>query len=122
MVVSASHNAQGRTFSLTPEVSSLGSAPWTPLIADKANQSFAYYYDYESSDKDGFEPFASQADLDRWFRELHPSNYGKKMNDGEEGNPNVDEVSWTGSSYKGEVLLRKTAWCVFDQKCECEYG
>mmetsp|Transcript_35766 Transcript_35766/g.86522 ORF Transcript_35766/g.86522 Transcript_35766/m.86522 type:complete len:425 (-) Transcript_35766:3-1277(-) len=115
MVVSASHNGQGRTFSLTPEVSQLGASSWAPLVEDEATQSFAYYYDYDDSSNDdkGTSPaFASQADLDRWFRELHPSNYEARQ----------DEISWTGASYKGEVLLRKTAWCVFDDECKCEYG
>ena len=118
MVVPTSHNdARGRTFTLTPAVSPLGPAPWTPLVEDQVTQSFAYYYDYESNkDKAGTSAFASQADLDRWFQELHPSNYEKAA----ENTP--DEISWTGSSYKGEVLLRKTAWCVFDKQCKCEYG
>lgn len=124
MMVSANHNDQGQMFSLTPEVSQLGATSWVPFVEDEATHSFAYYYDYDaaSSSDDGkgsSSIFASQADLDRWFRELHPSNYDTT---GSGGNAKQDEISWTGASYKGEVLLRKTAWCVFDEACKCEYG
>ena len=122
MVVSAYHNGQGRKFSLTPEVSQLGATSWAPLVEDEATESFAYYYDYDDSSKHGkgtSPAFASQVDLDRWFRELHPSNYESF---GSVGNAKNIEIAWTGASYKGEVLLRKTSWCVFDEACKCEYG
>ncbi|CAJ1945981.1 unnamed protein product [Cylindrotheca closterium] len=121
MVASSNHNGQGRKFSLTPEVSQLGATSWVPLVEDEVTQSFAYYYDYDSSnDNEGKAPaFASQADLDRWFRELHPFNYETNSSD---GNAKQHEIAWTGASYKGEVLLRKTSWCVFDEACKCVYG
>ena len=40
----------------------------------------------------------------------------------QDGNDGDDSVAWTEASYKGETLLRQTAWIVLDDDCQCEYG
>ena len=90
---------------LTPDLSPLGRDVWLPFVEDDDTQSYSYYLD------DTPHAALAKKDLDRWFRELHPSNY--KSEDG---------LAWTKSSYKGETLLRQTAWCVFEPQCTCEYG
>lgn len=103
-----SQNMDANKLSLTPYVSPLGKAVWKPLVQDSDTESYSYYLPAAAADSSP--PFASWKDLDRWFQELHPSNYKQ------------DDTTWTETSYKGEELLRKTAWTVWDERCTCEYG
>eukprot|EP00546_Thalassionema_frauenfeldii_P004363 CAMPEP_0178912320 /NCGR_PEP_ID=MMETSP0786-20121207/10196_1 /TAXON_ID=186022 /ORGANISM="Thalassionema frauenfeldii, Strain CCMP 1798" /LENGTH=269 /DNA_ID=CAMNT_0020584887 /DNA_START=67 /DNA_END=876 /DNA_ORIENTATION=+ len=87
------------SFSLTPDISPF-QQQWNVLVEDNETNSFSYYL------KDAF----PQEQLDRWFEELHPSNFVANNN------------AWTDAQYKGEPLLRKTAWVVLQDECICEYG
>ena len=95
---------------LTPDLSpSVTRELWKPFVEDVDTQSYSYYLPASSFVSSSL--LASPQDLDRWFLELHPSNYNS---DG--------DGSWTGASYRGEQLLRKTAWCTLQDECSCEYG
>lgn len=50
----------------------------------------------------------SQGEMDDWFQELHPQSLG------------VGNGAWTDAFFKGQVLLRKTAWYVWPP-CQCAY-
>lgn len=89
----------------TPQISPLDKDSWQPLVQDNVTTSYAYYLPATS-----LSHVASWKNLDRWFQELQPSNY------------RPDESAWTEASYNGELLLRKTAWTVLDERCTCEYG
>lgn len=91
---------------LIPELSPFERQIWEPFVQDHDTQSYSYLLPASSFISSSF---ASKQDLDRWFQELHPSKY------------DTDDA-WTIASYKGETLLRKTAWCVFEDQCVCEYG
>eukprot|EP00980_Cylindrotheca_fusiformis_P003449 scaffold770_cov109-Cylindrotheca_fusiformis.AAC.16 len=108
LMIIANQDMGPTKISLTPAISPLKKELWQPLLEDEHTQSYAYYL---SPGGDGTSPaIASWKELDRWFQELHPSNY------------DPDDSAWTTASYKGELLLRKTAWTVFDENCKCEYG
>eukprot|EP00527_Entomoneis_sp_CCMP2396_P003475 CAMPEP_0198148396 /NCGR_PEP_ID=MMETSP1443-20131203/41178_1 /TAXON_ID=186043 /ORGANISM="Entomoneis sp., Strain CCMP2396" /LENGTH=224 /DNA_ID=CAMNT_0043813067 /DNA_START=179 /DNA_END=854 /DNA_ORIENTATION=- len=72
---------------------------WQPVLQDRATESFSYYLPREAL------PF-SDVRLEQWFQRLLEA----------------PDDSWSDSFYKGKKLLRKTAWCVFDLDCACEYG
>eukprot|EP00978_Attheya_sp_CCMP212_P017669 scaffold47334_cov43-Attheya_sp.AAC.3 len=106
---------------LTPDKSPLSHDKWEPFIEDEETQSYSYYLPHKDDDD---AVFATREQLDRWFRELHPSSFVT--------NEDTDDVAWTDAHYQGEILLRKTAWCVLDSatnknedvesSCQCEYG
>jgi len=78
------------------------SSHWTSFVVDEARESASYLWKYTAEES----PLSKQ-ELDRWFDNLHPSKIPQ---------------AWTEAHYKGEKLLRKTAWTVLDRDCQCEYG
>mmetsp|Transcript_15927 Transcript_15927/g.28959 ORF Transcript_15927/g.28959 Transcript_15927/m.28959 type:complete len:321 (-) Transcript_15927:245-1207(-) len=103
---------------LTPDKSPLSHDKWEPFIQDEETQSYSYYLPHKDDDD---AVFATREQLDRWFRELHPNSFV--------ANEDMDDVAWTDAHYQGELLLRKTAWCVLENNdedvessCQCEYG
>lgn len=102
---------------LTPQITRQGR--WLPFIRNEKNASYAFYlpHDVDNGNGDGLARSSPASDftsaqLDEWFRDLHPSGY-------------ADEPTghaWTDATYKQLLLLRKTAWCAFDNRCTCEYG
>jgi hypothetical protein len=83
---------------------------WKPFVEDEDTQSYSYYLEDNNIPSSVFTP----EQLDRWFRELHPSSYCSSADS--------EDASWTEASYQGELILRQTAWCVFADGCTCEYG
>ena len=92
-------------FSLVPEMSPIRG--WTPFLEDADRQSYSYVLPF---DKSSCTPWNSPSQLDEWFQALHPSRYAS------------DASAWTDAQYKGEQLLRKTAWLSLEDKCDCDYG
>jgi alkylated DNA repair dioxygenase AlkB len=117
---------------LTPNVSPLGPRRWRPFVEDVELSSYSYYLPHivpsssasSAADDDGDDndddyaippsPAAafSSSRLDEWYRSLHPSGYVEEPHGS----------AWTDASYRGQPLLRKTAWSVLDGRCTCEYG
>ncbi|CAD7965037.1 unnamed protein product [Amoebophrya sp. A120] len=101
--------------------STSSSNPWRPLVEDVARRSYSYVCRFVQQGKqdkslDDSTPSTTsssftKSELDSWFRQLHPDTLGVNTTG-----------AWTDAYYKGSLLLRKTAWCVFDESCECEYG
>eukprot|EP00392_Amoebophrya_sp_AT5.2_P007276 g7290.t1 len=101
---------------------------WCPFVEDHGRRSYSYFA------QNAF----SQAELETWFHELHPRTYYGSDSDwivatesagagaGPAGTPlpvgEQEQTAWTDAYYKGRLLLRKTAWCVFEKDCVCEYG
>jgi alkylated DNA repair dioxygenase AlkB len=91
----------------------------TPFIENKELSCYSFYLPHQkimdtSKDDDKVDTgsaFTSDQ-LNSWFQALHPSQY--------EDEP--DGHAWTDASYKNQLLLRKTAWHTFDERCSCEYG
>ena len=77
---------------------------WQPMVEDVKRRSFAYVLRAEKS------AHFSPGTLDTWFVRLHPRNFA------------ADGTAWTAAYYRGERLLRYTAWAVLDPACRCEYG
>ena len=77
---------------------------WKPVVCDPERRSYAYVLRAEDN------PSFSREQLQEWFQALHPSTIG------------IAEGAWTDAHYKGEMLLRKTAWCTLQEGCTCEYG
>jgi hypothetical protein len=98
---------------LSPLGNNRGDLLWKPFVEDEDTQSYSYYLE---ADNNRASPVFTPEQLDRWFRELHPSSYCSSA-DAEDA-----DASWTEASYQGERLLRQTAWCVFADGCTCEYG
>jgi alkylated DNA repair dioxygenase AlkB len=95
---------------LVPETSAIKN--WVPFLEDPKTQCFSYLLPFkDNADETSPHAWTTRSQLDQWFSALHPSRY----TDQEEG-------SWTDSYYKGELLLRKTAWTTFPQDCHCDYG
>jgi alkylated DNA repair dioxygenase AlkB len=104
----------------TPDTSALDiRSRWKPFIEDHDAQSYSYYlpqYDYGDEENDNNNnnnknnKVFDKTQLAQWFRELHPASLV-------EGGD-----AWTDAMYKGERLLRKTAWVVLEDECSCEYG
>mmetsp|Transcript_9821 Transcript_9821/g.14369 ORF Transcript_9821/g.14369 Transcript_9821/m.14369 type:complete len:326 (-) Transcript_9821:100-1077(-) len=99
---------------------------WKVFVEDPQRRSYSYYLPFPPSHPIPFginEDTKSQQNeqvhnlwfveeqLDSWFDKLHPNSLGVN-----------NTGAWTDAHYQGELLLRKTAWCVYDQKCTCEYG
>ena len=82
------------------------SPPWEPFVVDEGLESFSYHLPHSKANA------LSDDQLSIWFESLHPSAY--------RGEPNGH--AWTDASYKGQKLLRKTAWHTLDDGCSCEYG
>ena len=74
---------------------------WTPLLHDPARRSYAYLLRRGAH--------LCDAQLAAWFDALHPRAC-------------ADAGAWTAAHYRGEELLRRTAWAVLDSRCQCEYG
>lgn len=91
---------------LVPQTSPLTSR-WIPFLEDSTRQSYSYLLPFADDEK---VHWTNKSQLDRWFDFLHPSQYTRQEN------------AWTDSYYKGELLLRKTAWVTLGKHCACEYG
>jgi alkylated DNA repair dioxygenase AlkB len=78
---------------------------WQPFLVDEERSSFSYHLPFARTQ------WISVDELDGWFDALHPSGFAKDIN-----------LSWTDAHYKGEKLLRQTAWCTLQSSCECDYG
>ena len=94
---------------LIPKKSPLKEREWIPFLVDDERQSYSYVLPYDDDNT-----WASKKQLDEWFNALHPSNYYEQEND--------DGIAWSDATYNGELLLRKTAWVVLNNKCKCDYG
>ncbi|CAB9504048.1 expressed unknown protein [Seminavis robusta] len=79
---------------------------WKPIVEDSETKSYSYYLPYSTTSTTN--NFATREQLDRWFHTL------SSLED--------DETAWSDAHYQGELLLRKTAWVVLDDRCTCEYG
>ena len=79
---------------------------WQSFVHDDARRSYAYIL----RAADGEHPVFSPEQLDGWFEALHPRQFG------------TGSAAWSQSFYRGEELLRSTAWAVLDPACRCEYG
>jgi len=75
---------------------------WEPFLEDPDRRSFAYVVR-------GSAGLFSADELDEWYRALHPDT----VDSGSVG-------GWTDSAYRGQKLLRKTAWYV-RPPCTCAY-
>ena len=85
---------------------------WTPFLVDETRSSFSYHLPFAPSPSS----WTSVDELDDWFHALHPSRYEKDDND------DSSFLAWTDAYYKGEKLLRQTAWCTLQPGCLCDYG
>lgn len=96
---------------LVPQTSSL--SHWIPFLEDASQQSYSYLLKFEEKnnqlEEEEEKAWTNRSQLDQWFRALHPSHY----------TPKEGASSWTDVYYKGEKLLRKTAWTTH---CQCDYG
>lgn len=77
---------------------------WRPFVHDDARRSFAYVLPATAGSH------FSAEQLRTWFAALHPRQYA------------TDGRAWTTASYRGEELLRRTAWATLDERCRCDYG
>lgn len=88
---------------------------WVPFLVDRATASFSYHLPWPGGDTSASSSslWASEEELNKWFHALHPNQH-----------TTTDESSraWTDAYYKGEKLLRQTAWCTLQEGCECDYG
>lgn len=83
-----------------------------PFIEDLERDSYSFLLPFQKTlGKSNPLPLCSTDELNRWFEALHPEN--PTLQDGE---------AWTNAYYKGEKLLRKTAWVTLLEGCQCEYG
>ena len=94
-------------FVLTPDLSTLDKSCWSIFLEDTKTNSYSYILDRSNR-------LFPVTQLDQWFHQLHPLRLAKQKD--------KDDDGWTDSYYKGEKLLRKTAWVVLDDNCRCEYG
>ncbi|KAL9178934.1 hypothetical protein ACHAXT_011907 [Thalassiosira profunda] len=102
---------------LTPSLSPLGRHRWMPFVEDDALSCYSYLLPHRASAAaDNINcneaPAFAASQLDAWFRALHPSAFANEPSNS----------AWTDASYKGKLLLRKTAWHTFGDRCTCEYG
>jgi alkylated DNA repair dioxygenase AlkB len=108
--------ALGR-ITLKPHLQSLD---WNTFVHDDDTQSYSFHLSQAKS------PWTSQAQLDGWFQALHPSNTSSSTTSSTTSSMLSEKTNnnnaWTEASYRGETLLRQTAWVVFDEGCKCEYG
>jgi alkylated DNA repair dioxygenase AlkB len=95
---------------IVPQTSPLDVERWIPFLIDLPRQSFSHVLRWDD-DHDSQNQWTTREQLDSWFDALHPSNYKDDA-----------ELAWTDSYYKGNQLLRKTAWCTLQEGCECDYG
>lgn len=114
----AATGPQHLSTALTPDISEINKSRWETFVKDDELKSYSFYLSNDGNGGSGSEsslrsPAFTSAQLDEWFQKLHPSSYEKTEPIGH---------AWTDASYNGETLLRKTAWCVFDDICTCEYG
>jgi alkylated DNA repair dioxygenase AlkB len=93
---------------LVPQTSSV--TGWTPFLVDEDRSSFSYHLPYVATTSS----WTSVDELDGWFDALHPSRFEK--------DDNHSFLAWTDAYYKGEKLLRQTAWCTLQTGCRCDYG
>jgi len=92
-----------------PEVLLLKSSPaaagagalWEPIVEDPGRRSFAYVLRGRNSG-------LTEEELGEWFEALHPGSVG------------TGASAWTDAAYRGQRLLRKTAWYVWPP-CRCAY-
>lgn len=99
---------------LVPQNSPLDVERWTPFLIDLPRQSFSHVLRWDDDLNDTKNNWTTREKLDEWFHALHPSNYNDANN--------PTDLAWTDSYYKGNKLLRKTAWCTLLDDCECDYG
>jgi alkylated DNA repair dioxygenase AlkB len=97
-----------------PQTSSLDSNRWIPFLVDEPRESCSYVLPWSTSTSQESN-WTTRAQLDEWFDALHPSKY--------QGDDDASSsLAWADAYYKGTKLLRKTAWCTFQDGCECDYG
>ena len=94
-----------------PQMSSIEQSQWVPFLVNEARQSYSYVLPWDKNNLD----WTTQDQLDGWFDALHPSKHTMH-------NSSSTNLAWTEAYYKGNKLLRKTAWCTFQEGCECDYG
>ena len=86
---------------------------WLPFIRDESRQSYSYVLPFDVHQT---KHWTTYNQLDAWFDALHPSRHGTTTH------PSVDGKAWTPVTYRGQTLLRQTAWVTLDDNCTCEYG
>jgi len=87
------------------------SPPWEPFVVDRELGCFSYHLPHSKAST--LSPGGlSDNLLSSWFESLHPSVYRHEPSG----------HAWTDASYKGQTLLRKTAWHTLDGGCSCAYG
>ena len=96
-------------------------------MEDRESESFSYFLSSFSSSthQSTTTSWTTRSQLDQWFDALHPSRYTPVATDDSNSNSNINSnrnTAWTKASYKGEELLRQTAWVTLDEHCHCEYG
>ena len=115
---------------LVPETSPVSG--WTPLIEQTDLQSYSYLLPFETpgdlvggvnnNNNNNNNSWISESQLDRWWEALHPSQYEETAQSEDVCIQSKHCAAWTDAYYKGERLLRKTAWVSLPPDCTCEYG
>mmetsp|Transcript_16856 Transcript_16856/g.32035 ORF Transcript_16856/g.32035 Transcript_16856/m.32035 type:complete len:290 (+) Transcript_16856:86-955(+) len=86
---------------------------WLPFFQDELRQSFAYVLPFDVHQTTHWTTYNQ---LDAWFDALHLSQHCAPTHS------TVDHKAWVPVTYRGQTLLRQTAWVTFDDDCTCAYG